>query len=368
MKHTRPLVVLFALCPLATGAIAATEFDGDVPAEVVQQVVGPMLGGQLRLYSDLPDGFPPFEVPRDMTLLASVDQGYSQRVILKSQFDQQAATALAYGALLDSGWELVSVPGMQPPQTGFINPSQPVPPTQLCHDAHGMVQVTAQVGSGTTYVTLTRIITPPGMQAQSPDCNPQPVAVDPSMPEPYRFLQAQMPRLELPTGGGMSSSGGYGDSGGPNDWEARAQVNGPWDIARAFTYFTGQIEAQGWDEDASVVGANMATGSWTKTVEDAELVGTLVVLMTDANAYDLRFRLVRKGPPNFGMFGGDRGIRRTMVMPANAAALGPPLNAPALGIRGAPTGTAIPNVQPGASIVPRSGNIRPIGTTEIMRD
>ncbi|MGV3590926.1 MAG: hypothetical protein ACO1PZ_04500 [Gammaproteobacteria bacterium] len=364
MNHLRPLLALFAAAQFASSAFAATEFDGDVPAEVVQQVVGAMFGGQLRLYSDLPEGFPAFEMPRDMTLLASVDQGYSQRVILKTRFDQQAATALAYGALLDAGWELVSMPGMQPPQTGFINPYQPVPPTQLCHDDHGMIQVSAQMGSGATYVNLVRNIPPPGMPA--PDCNPQPPAVDPQMPEAYRFLQEQMPRLELPNGGGMTSSGGYGGGSGPNDWETRAQLNGPWDIARAFAYFTEQIAAQGWTEDVSVVGANMATGSWTKSVEDAELVGTLIVTMTDTNAYDLRFRLVRKGPPNFGLIGGDRVIR-TVIAPNNAA-LGIPLNAPALGIRGIPSGAVIQNSQSGTAIVPRPRNAAPITTTEMIRD
>lgn len=367
MNHFRPLLAAFALSPFA--AIAATEFDGDVPAEVVQQVVGAMFGGQLSLYADLPDGFPPFEMPRDMTLLASVDQGYSQRVILKSQFDQQAATALAYAALLDSGWNLVPMPGMQPSQTGFINPYQPVPPTQLCHDEHGMMQVSAQMGSGITYVNLTRNITPPGVVAQI--CNPQPQPVDPPLPDAYRLLQEQMPRLELPSGGGMSSSGGYSTGSGPNESEVRAQMNGPWDIARAFTYFTEQIVAQGWEEDVSAIGANIATGSWTKTVEDAEFVGSLIVTMTGTNTYDLRFRLVRKGwqggQQAFGLMGGNRGIRSTVI--------GAPLNSPALGIRGIPSGISMRSLP--AGVLPATGtmvplndprNAAPIGETEAVRD
>lgn len=101
MKHAHQLLVAFALGPLT--AFAATEFDGDIPAEVFRQVVGSIFGAPPRLYSDLPDSFPPFEMPRDMRLVASVDQGYTQRVILKSGFDTQAALALAYGALLDAG-------------------------------------------------------------------------------------------------------------------------------------------------------------------------------------------------------------------------------------------------------------------------
>lgn len=341
MKRSLLLPAVLPAVLAAAHTFAAAEFDADVPREVVEQVMGAMFGSQFRLYRDLPDGFPAFAMPRDMTLIASVDQGYSQRVILKSQFDPQAATALAYGALLDSGWDLVPMPGMQQPQTGFINPFQPVPPTQLCHDEHGVMQVSAQVGSGATYVNMTRNIVPPGVQM--PGCGPQ-QPVDP-MPDMYRQLQDQMPRLQLPSTGGMSSSGGYGGSGGPNEWEVRATMNGPWELERAYTYFVEQIEQQGWEQDTSAIGASMATGSWTKTVDDVDFVGNLIVLMTDENAYDLRFRLVRRGQANAGAFG----VFRSTT----------PMIAPALGIRGLPTGS---------QMIPQRGNSAPIGVTEIVRD
>jgi hypothetical protein len=324
---------LFSLLILSSSTFAATAFDDDVPAEVVEQVLGAMFGSQVQLYSDVPDGFPPFEMPRDMSILASVDQGYSQRVILKSQFDPQAATALAYGALLDSGWQLIPMPGMQMPQTGFINQFQPVPQTQLCHDDYGMMQVSAQGGPGVTYVNMTRNIVPPGAQ-MTMGCAQINQPRDPPMPDVYRVMQEQMPRLVLPNTGGMSSSGGYGGGGGgPNDWEARANVNGPWDLARVYEYFAEQIEAQGWAGDAKVASDNMATGSWTKTADNVEFIGNLTVMLIDENSYDLRFRLFRKGQANIGAIGG-------------------PLNDPALGIRGIPAGI----------------RAAPIGTSIIQRD
>lgn len=327
-------------------AYAATEFEDSIPAEVVTQVFGAMFGGQLRLYADVIDGFPPFEMPRDMTVLASVDQGYMQRVILKSGFDPQAATALAYGALLDSGWELIPTPGMQQPQTGFINPYQPVPQTQLCHAEHGMMQVSAQVGLGTTYVNLSRNITPPGVPA--PGCAPaQARVVDPPMDNnPYLLLQQEMPRLVLPNTAGMTSNGGYGGGGGgPNEWETRAMLNGDWDIERVYEYFSEQIEDQDWDSDAEVIGEQMATGSWTRMAEDdVELVGSLTVLVTGDNAYDLRFRLIRKGgQPGFG-FGGVMG--NSGVIRDSAIRFVP---GPAIGIRGIPAGAIEAN---GVRVIP----------------
>jgi hypothetical protein len=334
MKRISPL---FPLLVLSSCTFAATAFDDNVPAEVIEQVMGAMFGQQVRLYSDVPDGFPPFEMPRDMTILASVDQGYSQRVILKSQFDSQAASALAYGVLLDAGWQLIQMQGMQMPQTGFINQFQPTPQTQLCHDDYGMMQVSAQGGPGVTYVNFNRNITPPG--APMPDCAQINQPRDPPMPNVYRVMQEQMPRLVLPTTGGMSGSGGGGGGGGPNEWETRATLNGPWDLARIYDYFVEQIETQGWASDANVASDNMATGSWTKTVEDAELIGNLTVLRTDENNYDLRFRLIRKGQPNFGFRSGIGGDSTSRVVIQTGPGLGPPLGPESLGIRGAPATT-----------------------------
>lgn len=349
MKRISPL---FPLLVLSSSTFAATAFDDNVPAEVIEQVMGAMFGSQVRLYSDVPDGFPPFEMPRDMTLLASVDQGYSQRVILKSQFDPQAASALAYGALLDSGWDLIQMPGMQMPQTGFINQFQPTPQTQLCHDDFGMMQVSAQGGPGVTYVNMTRNIVPPGAPMQGCAQINQPR--DPPMPDVYRLMQEQMPRLVMPTTDGMSYSGGGNGGGGPNEWEARASVSGPWDIARVYQYFVDQIEAQGWEGDANVASDNMATGSWTKTVEDAELVGHLMVLITDDNYYDLRFRMIRKGQLKTVASSGIGGDTTSRVVIQTGPGLGPPRGPESLGIRGAPASTQmVPlNVQ-GNGVVPR---------------
>lgn len=210
------------------------------------------------------------------------------------------------------------------PQTGFINPYQPVPPTPLCHDEHGIVHVSAQSGSGATYVNITRPVAMPGMQVQP--CDPQARAVDPPMPDMYRRLQEQMPRLELPSASAISVSGGFGGPGGQNDWEVRTQMNGRWDISRVFTHFTAQVDAQGWEEETRVVGANMAGGSWTKTVEDAEFVGALIVLMTDEDAYDLRFGLVRKGQQGIGAFG-IRGVPSTVLQAPGSRIVAPATDA-----------------------------------------
>ena len=56
------------------------------------------------------------------------------------------------------------------------------------------------------------------------------------------------------------------------------------------------MNAQEWIPDVETVGTLMGTGSWQKTVEgNVELVGILTVLETAESAYELRFRVMRKG-------------------------------------------------------------------------
>ncbi|MES2624743.1 MAG: hypothetical protein V4628_05665 [Pseudomonadota bacterium] len=306
MKH--PGILLFTLLVIVgQSSIAATAFEDSVPAEVVNQVIGAAFGGQARLYTDLPEGFPAFALPDGMTILVGVDQGWSQRVILKSRFDYQAAIALAYGALLEAGWQLVPRPGTQMQQAGFINPQQPSPQTQLCHTEHGVMEVSIQSGSDSTYVNLMRNVTQPGMPV--PDCNPQSsmdalVERAPQIPAQVQLqvqLQEFMPRLVLPRTTEMTTlMGGFGGGGGSiNETETRAVLSGGWNLGQVFRHFADQIADQGWKRDARVTGDAMASGSWTKTVDnDVDLVANLTVLITAEDTYDLRFRLLREGTPD----------------------------------------------------------------------
>lgn len=301
---------VLGLFVVATSLQAATPFDGDVPVEVVSQVLGALQGGQAQLFEDAPAGFPPFELPNGMSMVAGIDQGYQQIVILKSRFDWQAANALAYGMLLDAGWQLVPMPGMQMPQTGFIDPYQPVPQTQLCHDQYGTMQINGQSGLGATYMNLRRNVPPQGMPVSPCDGQQQAMggAQSPAMQQQMlqrlqqqQQMQQYVPRLVMPNTDGMSAPMGGGNAGGggsQNEWEVRAVLSGSWNLRRVYEYFADQIAEQDWKRDARVVGDTMASGSWTKTVDgDVELIGNLNILVTDDNNYDLRFRLIRKGAP-----------------------------------------------------------------------
>ena len=144
--------------------------------------------------------------------------------------------------------------------------------------------------------------------------------------DPGQQLQQYVPRLELPNTADIRALNFGGGGGSPREYEARASLEGSWDIARVFNYFAEQMAEQGWERDVDVVGAQMASGSWTKTVAgDVELAGNLTVLAAGDNAYDLRLRIINSsgsalntGGLRFGP-GTQMGIRG---IPAGATPIG----------------------------------------------
>lgn len=335
MKRSLVVIPLFALSTAFPPTYAA-DFGDSIPTAIAEQLIGSMNGGEAHLAAGIMAGFPPFEIPQGMSVLASLDQGYTQRVILTSRFDSQAASALAYGALIASGWQLIAGYGNPQPQTGFISPNQPVGQTQLCHPQYGMMNVMTTGGLEATYVHVSRNLLPPGAPPQVCSADPaaqQEAIVRRGRVDPSSGLLQYVPRLVMPDGDGMSAPPGYGGGGGGgNEWESRTTLSGSWDMKRIFNYFADQLVDQGWKRDANAVGDKTASGSWTKTGEgDVELTASLVVMATGEDAYDLRFRLLRMGEANVGL-------------PIGIAPSG------ALGIQGIPRASA------------------PINSTQIIRD
>src|SRR5690606_37397062 len=86
---------------------------------------------------------------------------------------------------------------------------------------------------------------------------------------------------------------GFGSSGDADAWETYGALVLDWSIREIFEHFADQVDEQGWAIDIEAIGAVVASASWTKTIEDMNLVGTLTILPQAENTWDLRFRLVR---------------------------------------------------------------------------
>ena len=323
MKRLPVLISLLILSATSHPASADTEFVDSVPLEVVKQFVGNPFRGEGTLYSDILDAFPPFTVPADFKVLASADQGYLQRVILSSTLDEEAASAALTAAFVAEGWMQVPNYGMPTQQTGFVSAEQPALQfQQLCHDDHGTVTVTVNAGTGTRYININRNIGPPGMALMQPGCAEMVgQATQNSTAMGFRggnIVAPYAPKLLMPQSNTTPtpSMGFFGGGGGgsQNDWESRGTLALDWSINEIYAHFAEQIAEQGWATDSEATGAMVATGNWTKYIDDMDLVGTLSILKLADNVWELHFRLVRQGGAQRGAANGGVFIESTSIV------------------------------------------------------
>jgi hypothetical protein len=305
MKMLNNVVPALILPLFSPALVADTEFGDSVPREVVMQFVGgnPLAGIQGRLYSDILEAFPPFAMPDGFAVLASADQDRLQRVILRTELDGTEARDAITAALMDAGWSVIPDQGMRN-QTGFVTASQQQPLyVQFCHDDLGNINVSVAPGEAVRYVNLNRYAS--GVLGNQASCQQQ---RDPSFQQfgPRGFgpqLMQYAPRLVMPQPDTSANgpqrivdavSVGGGNSGNMNDWESRGTLRIDWSLDEIAQHFVEQIEDQGWMPDSEVTGAVVASGSWTKTVDDMELTGILTIVEQAENTWDLKFRVMRR--------------------------------------------------------------------------
>lgn len=302
MKMLNKVVPALILPLVSSALVADTEFGDSVPREVVNQLLGDQFrGGTAYVYSDILDAFPDFEVPDGFAVLASTNQAYFQRVILKTSVDADAAKSVIAAAFIAEGWQELPVYGSGAPQTGFVTAEPSPQPTQLCNDAIGRMSINVTTGAAPRYVSLNYNTNGPTVNSRQQTCAEQiemtaqgPMAMRGRMgPE----LSQYMPRLLMPesnTPGIPSPRAFFGGGGSSNDWETEGSLISDLSIDEVFEHFTAQVNEQGWTPDSEVTGATVATASWTKTVDDMDLVGLLAIIATAENNWEMKFRILRK--------------------------------------------------------------------------
>lgn len=300
MKHLPALIVLMMYSVNSHPVFADTEFVDSVPLEVVKQFVGNPYMGQSALYSDILDAFPPFTVPADFEVLASADQGFVQRVILSSTLDEAGASAALTQAFIAEGWSQIPINGMPAQQTGFVSAEQPVVvPQQLCHDDHGMLTASVRDDGGKRYININRNLSGQGIRPTCAEMLAQAAQGYSGMG--FRrggMLDTYAPKLIMPESNmptRPTAFMGGGGGGSSNDWESRGALTIDWEIGDIYEHFASQIGEQGWLADSDASGGVVATGSWTKSVDDVNLVGMLSIIKLAENTWDMRFRIVRQG-------------------------------------------------------------------------
>lgn len=299
MRIYKIVLVLLVFTVSALPAYSETEFENSIPIELAKLFLGNPAIGEVFIYSDILDDFPVFTIPDNFEVVGSLDQGYSQRVVLITNLDEEAARAELLDSFDAAGWQLrQNISLNQLPQTGFVS-SRPFPAGTtigLCHDDDGNITIGVGFGDNGRLVNLTRRTPQPG--SFTPTCREQNNQQQAGFFRGARStLNEYMPRLELPDSpdlrgpvypGGFSSRGNY-------EIESRTSISIDWSIAEVYEHFENQIIEQGWELDSNATGSFSANANWQKSPEDnIDLIGILSVLEIADTNFEVKFRLLRR--------------------------------------------------------------------------
>ncbi|WP_139141490.1 hypothetical protein [Pseudohongiella acticola] len=290
----------FMTAALAISAVSAdTEFTDNIPIDLARALLsGAGTAMEIRIYSDIPDGFPEFMLPDGATVLGSVDQGRNRQVILGSEGDGQQQLAELIDSLQQNDFLLLSPMGATTPRTGFVSatPQNLGIPSQLCHDTQGLLYLRQHTEADRTFINLTSL---PGTSRGNFSCAG--LAAQASNRGSPAFLNASrgggslqnsMPRLVLPDEATTQSpSMPLFLSGSPQQAESRIGFSVAWPLSEAYEFFAGQLTEQDWILDGETIGDRVALGAWTREENTQMLLGTLRLVSGEADGYEAVFEV-----------------------------------------------------------------------------
>ena len=294
------VILILAIFSLSN-TLADIEFEENVPLELVKVFVGSTPFGEVKIYSDLLSAFPEFTIPDGFNIMGSIDRGHSLSVVLATELSSDQTTAALTQSLNQAGFTDFEVPGSRDPGTGFVRPNRPSfqASKRLCHDSLGFISFSYKEHTDSNMVTISSNL-PRNNQSCAEQLAEQSLAMN-RYGATQGGLRQYLPRLELPESEQRRFTPffGMGSSSSNRSVEARGNVNIDWEIEEIFRHFKDQIEDQDWLLDSENVGAASATGSWTRSPEPGmDLIGTLIVIKSDTDSFELKFQLNSFGNSN----------------------------------------------------------------------
>jgi len=285
---------LFGLSQLS---LADTPFADAVPVELVSALLGSTPYGDTQVYSDLASAFPDIEIAEEFTVLGSADRGFSITAVVSTGLPESQASAELYSAYEAAGFMRFEPAGTRNTQTGFVHPNRPNPADLIryCHDDLGYLSHSYQANEtagGIISISSSQVL-------QELSCEQQLAQQSQAMSRIFsnNNLRQFLPVLVLPEADvperryspfGLGSS-----SSSSNGAETRANLQTEWSIDAVYGHFREQLEEQDWIEDSSNIGSSTGTANWTKSPNaDVDLIGTLSILRTGEDLFELTFRAV----------------------------------------------------------------------------
>lgn len=302
-----PLVLLLTL--QETPVMAANEFEDSIPLDVAEALFDYGDTGRFRVYSDIMDEFPAFQIPDGFTVLGSAFFMRSMRVALFTELGVEEAVQVIEESFTSDGW--VTIPGFNPlpNRTGFVSANQvEFSRRSICHDEFGQLSVTTKSSGARNQVILSMSA---GLRRSWTTCA-QLIAQQEqqlSMMQGRGRLgfQQYMPQLLMPdeanTGqrpafmlGGISSSN--------NSAETDMELEIDWSMEEVYRYFADQMAEQEWALDTESIGSVSASGTWTQSPEaNTNIMSTFNVVSLGENRFQLKLNV-----EGLGGRAGDQGL------------------------------------------------------------
>ncbi len=279
-------------------AFADTEFEENVPLELVKALLGPSPYGETKVYSDIMDSFPDIGITDEFDVLGSIDRGYALSVILVTELSGDDTKAFFTESLEGVGFGVFEVPGSRDPDNGFVAPNAPTfdVGNRFCHDSLGFISFIRKEQDDLNIVSLS-LNRPRDKRSCEAQFEEQAQGMARRGGRPGGVRQ-YLPKMVLPESEPqlMTPFSGMGISSSNNDLEARAVVNVDWEIEQLYAHFKTQVENQAWELDTENIGSSTAIGSWLlNPVADVSLVGTLSIIDSGDESFELKFQLTQTG-------------------------------------------------------------------------
>lgn len=280
---------------------ASTDFDDDqVPLDLLLGLIQNAVTGHARITPGIHEDFPDMTLPDTLSVLGSAEQPGTIRTVLRGPENAESAIEALLEGFRAHGFTAAPIPDMGQ-QTGFVRQQAPQRPVQLCSD-EAMVTVMTGTQPGYSLITLS-ISTSEGFPQtfcsrldSSGQDTARALALAAAMGG-QGSLRDALPRLVLPEESRQPPRAfidGGSRSGSGNRFETNHTLLVDWPIDSVYRHFAEQVNAQGWSPLGELMEQPVSAGHWTRRVDtDTHLVGTLLIVETAAETFDLRFQMQR---------------------------------------------------------------------------
>ena len=300
MPTLKTWITSLALFFLTFPLFAATEFEDTIPIELAKALLSNSISGETRIYTDILDEFPEFQLPTGFEVMGSIDQRSSQRVVLTTELAEDEAALQIFAAFEDVDFVQLDLFSLNRRQNGFMSSQPRRIPRRMCHDDIGNLSILFTEVNNIRLVTLSASVY---RNTNQLTCAQQAQQYQMSMQRMGGMnsgIREYIPRMEAPDDGSLppfaAFIGGSGFSSSNNEVETEANLNIEWSIDEVYSHFEDQINAQDWEIDSQNIGTTTAIGTWTLNPEpDLSLVGVLTVFKTAESSYKLIFKLLATG-------------------------------------------------------------------------